>query len=88
MGQGGDFNKKDLLGTYLLNIVFYFQVHQPFRLKKLNVFNVGEIDSPFDEGLNRAIIKKVAEKCYIPANKLLLELINMNANILWTFSGS
>jgi alpha-amylase len=42
----------------------------------LRVFNVGNIDSPFDEDLNRAIIQKVAKKCYIPANKLLLELIN------------
>ena len=60
----------------MLNIVFYFQVHQPFRLKKLSVFDVGNIDTPFDRELNRAIIKKVAKNCYIPANKLLLELIN------------
>jgi len=55
--------------------VFYFQVHQPFRLKKLSVFDVGKIDTPFDDDLNRSIIKKVAENCYIPANKLLLDLI-------------
>ncbi len=60
----------------MLNIVFYFQVHQPFRLRKLSVFDVGNIDTPFDRDLNRSIIKKVAKNCYIPANKLLLELIN------------
>lgn len=60
----------------MLNIVFYFQVHQPYRLKRLNIFDVGNIDDPFDDDLNRVIINKVSEKCYIPTNKLLLKLID------------
>jgi len=59
----------------MLNIVFYFQVHQPYRLRRLSVFDVGNVGSPFDEELNRSVIEKVASKCYIPTNQLLLKLI-------------
>jgi alpha-amylase len=59
----------------MLNLVFYFQVHQPYRLKKLNIFDIGHLASPFDEDLNRSIVEKIAYKCYIPANRLLLKLI-------------
>ncbi len=60
----------------MLNIVFYFQVHQPYRLKRLNFFDIGKDMSYFDETLNRKVIEKVSEKCYIPTNKLLLKLID------------
>ncbi len=59
----------------MLNLVFYFQVHQPFRLKHYSVLNVGRDDDYFDHGLNGAIMAKVAHKCYLPANRLFLELI-------------
>ena len=57
------------------SICFYFQVHQPYRLKEFTCF---DNDSHFDyfSEKNETILKKVAEKCYIPTNKLLLELIN------------
>jgi alpha-amylase len=41
----------------------------------LSVFDVGSIVTPFDKEMNRSIIRKVAKKCYIPVNKLLLDLI-------------
>lgn len=56
-------------------ICLYFQVHQPFRLKKYGVFDIGNGVGYFDEEKNRQIMEKVAKKCYIPANKLLLDLI-------------
>ncbi|MDR2104315.1 MAG: glycoside hydrolase family 57 protein [Deferribacteraceae bacterium] len=58
------------------NISFYFQVHQPYRLRHYNFFEIGE--SPFYEDIdaNRAIISKIADKCYRPMNALLLKLIN------------
>ena len=59
----------------MLNIVFYFQVHQPYRLKRLRVLDIGQEASYFDETLNRSIMKKVANKCYLPANRLMLDLI-------------
>jgi alpha-amylase len=61
------------------SICFYFEVHQPFRLNHFSVFNIGntkDIHSTyFDKHLNQKIFEKVANKCYLPANNLLLELI-------------
>lgn len=59
----------------MLNVVFYFQVHQPYRLKHLNVLDIGKNTDHFDDRLNAQVMRKVAEKCYLPTNKLLLELI-------------
>ncbi len=61
------------------SICFYFEVHQPFRLNHFSVFNIGntkDIHSTyFDKNLNQKIFEKVANKCYLPTNNLLLELI-------------
>lgn len=59
----------------MLNVVFYFQVHQPYRLKHYNVLDIAEGNDMFDAELNKKVMQKVAEKCYLPTNKLLLELI-------------
>ncbi|MEA3452060.1 MAG: glycoside hydrolase family 57 protein, partial [Bacteroidota bacterium] len=56
-------------------ICFYFQVHQPFRLKKYRFFDIGYDHEYFDEYLNKSIMEKVAQKCYLPMNNLLLDLI-------------
>ena len=59
----------------MLHIVFYFQVHQPYRLRPYSVLDIGQNLNFFDEDLNRAVIRKVGEKCYLPANQLIKELI-------------
>ena len=56
-------------------ICFYFQVHQPFRLRRYRFFDIGKNHIYFDEFANRSIMRKVAEKCYLPTNKLMLDLI-------------
>lgn len=56
-------------------ICFYFQVHQPFRLRRYRFFDIGAAHNYFDEAANRGIMQKVAQKCYLPMNALLLELI-------------
>jgi alpha-amylase len=53
----------------------YFQVHQPFRLRTYRFFNIGDDHHYFDEYLNKSIIRRVAEKSYMPANKMMLALI-------------
>ena len=58
------------------SICFYFQVHQPKRLKNYPYFKVGHDHSYFDEKANREIMQKVAHKCYLPTNRLMLELIH------------
>ncbi|EOZ92319.1 Alpha-amylase [Indibacter alkaliphilus LW1] len=56
-------------------ICFYFQVHQPFRIKPYRFFDMGEDHYYWDDYLNKSVIRKVAQKCYLPMNELLLELI-------------
>lgn len=56
-------------------ICFYFQVHQPFRLKRYRFFDLGHDHYYYDDYSNESIMRKVAEKCYIPANKIILDLI-------------
>jgi len=64
----------------MTSICIYFEVHQPTRLNRFSVFNVGKNADPlstyFNNELNYWIFEKVAKKCYIPTNKILLNLIN------------
>lgn len=57
------------------SICFYFQVHQPFRLTNYRFFDIGANHYYFDDYQNRYILRRVADKCYLPMNKLLLDLI-------------
>ena len=57
------------------SICLYFQVHQPARLRTYRFFDIGVDHQYYDEFQNRSTIRRVAEKSYIPMNKLLLELI-------------
>ncbi len=57
-------------------ICLYFQVHQPYRLRDLRITEIGQGDIDyFDRVKNEQIFRKVAEKCYLPANKLMLDLV-------------
>ncbi len=73
------------------SICFYFQVHQPFRLKKYRFFDIGNDHSYYNDYENRTIMRKVAEKCYLPANQLMLDLVNEygdNFKISYSLSGT
>ena len=59
----------------MTSICIYFQVHQPFRMAEYRVFDIGKHAGYFDEKKNEEIAKKVAGKCYLPANALMLDLI-------------
>ena len=59
-------------------VCLYFQVHQPWRLKKYRFFNMGKDHNYLDDLLNRSIMQKVARQCYLPMNALLLKLIKEN----------
>lgn len=56
-------------------VCFYFQVHQPYRLRHYTFFDIGADAFYEDEDANCAILLKVARKCYLPMNALLLSLI-------------
>lgn len=56
-------------------ICLYFQVHQPFRFRRYRFFDIGNDHYYYDDYSNESILNKVAEKCYLPANELMLNLI-------------
>jgi len=57
-------------------LCLYFQVHQPYRLRQYRFFDIGKNHDYFDDFANKTIMARVATRCYIPANRLMLELIN------------
>jgi len=72
------------------SICFYFQVHQPKRLRKYTIFDINNSHLYQDDHANASIMRKVAEKCYLPTNKILLDLIkkhNGNFKIAFSISG-
>ncbi|HEY4330035.1 MAG TPA: glycoside hydrolase family 57 protein [Phycisphaerae bacterium] len=54
-------------------VCLYFQIHQPFRLRKYTVFDSDP--NYFDNSMNAQLVRRIAERCYIPMNRMLLELI-------------
>jgi len=67
------------------DIMLYLHVHQPHRLGRYTVFDTGTRHDYFESHgtdgqhmSNRAILDKVAEKSYLPMNRLLLELLNQH----------
>ena len=61
----------------MISLCFYFQVHQPMRLDQgYTFFDIGRRHNYRDEAANRDIMRKVATKCYLPANRMMLDLID------------
>ncbi len=58
----------------MTSIVLYFHVHQPFRLRRYSFFDIAREEDYFDDDANAAIVQRVAERCYLPMNALLLRL--------------
>ena len=72
----------------MASICLYFQVHQPYRIKNFSFFDLGKNQDYFDEKLNREVLNKVSEKCYLPANELFLDLIEkQDIKITFSLSG-
>ena len=57
----------------MASVVFYFELHQPFRLRRYSVFDSDPFY--FDNEANAGILRKVADKCYRPATAKLLDLV-------------
>ena len=76
------------------SICFYFQVHQPYRLKEYTIFDIGNDSKyfenhPDDSTDNAKILRKVMNKCYLPANELILNLLVANPafKVAYSLSG-
>jgi alpha-amylase len=57
----------------MASVCFYFELHQPWRLRRYSVFS----NDPFyfDNDANERILRKVADKCYRPATRKMLDLV-------------
>ncbi len=61
-------------------IVLYLHVHQPYRVRHYTIFDAGVshdyFSAPYDAPTNNErIVRKVAEKSYLPTNAKLLEIL-------------
>lgn len=73
------------------SIVLYLHVHQPYRIRHYTIFDTAVkhdyFDAAFeDQESNERILKKVAEKSYLPTNQRLLQLLNDNPNFKLSLS--
>lgn len=68
----------------MTDICLVFMVHQPFRLNRSftkDLFQLGRLtdrlrlEKYFDEGLNRDVFERAAEKCYLRANEVFLAAV-------------
>lgn len=73
------------------SICFYFQVHQPYRLRTYRFFEIGKKHYYYDDFNNRMLMRRVAEKCYLPMNELLMRQIEKFGDqfkVAFSFSGT
>ncbi len=77
----------------MLTVCPYFHVHQPYRIKRYRVFDIGKDNQYFNDVSetdlnNKKIIEKVAEKSYRPMNKVLIELLEKHPEFRFALSFS
>jgi alpha-amylase len=65
-------------------IVLYLHVHQPYRIRHYTIFDIAKEHRYFTDSTphaltnNEFVLRKVAEKSYLPTNRTLLELLQEN----------
>src|SRR3990167_237765 len=71
-------------------LCLYFQVHQPYRVRKYRIFDIGRSHEYFSDSSprlsNKTILNKVSEKCYLPTNNTLLRLLKKHPQFKISFS--
>jgi alpha-amylase len=69
------------------SICFFFQLHQPLRLKRYRFFEIGTDHYYYNDFANEDSVRYLADNCYLPANRTLLEMIqNTNGKFKVAFS--
>ncbi len=58
------------------SVCLFFQVHQPFRHRRYRFFDIGNDHYYYDDYTNETIMKRIAERSYLPTNELLLKLVD------------
>lgn len=57
------------------NICFFFQIHQPLRLKRYRFFEIGQDHYYYDDFQTEERLRTLVEQSYLPANKVIAEMI-------------
>ena len=73
------------------SVCMYFQVHQPHRLRQYRFFDIGKDSHYYDEFANKTILRRVSDSCYLPANKVIHDIIEESKGafkIAFSLSGS
>ena len=69
------------------SVCLNFQIHQPFRYRKYRFFDIGNDAYYYDDFANETIMRKVADHCYLPANKIILDqIIKLKGKFKVTYS--
>ncbi len=77
----------------MLTVCPYFHVHQPYRVKRYRVFDIGTDTEYFNQNdetdlNNRRIVEKVANKSYRPTNRVLKHLLDTHPEFRFALSFS
>ncbi|HUR63515.1 MAG TPA: glycoside hydrolase family 57 protein [Candidatus Thermoplasmatota archaeon] len=59
----------------MTDLCLYFQVHQPYRLRRLRPLESKEGFDYWDHAKNKEILDRAATKCYLPTNALIADLV-------------
>lgn len=75
------------------SVCLYLQIHQPYRVKKYRVFDIGKDHSYFNDASdtdlnNEKILRKVNDKSYYPTALLLKELLEKHPEFRFALSFS
>jgi len=70
----------------MIPICLYFQVHQPYRLRRYNYFDVGREHRYFDDAANADLLRRAARKCYRPATEMIGRLLERHPGFAVAFS--
>lgn len=57
------------------SVCFYFQVHLPYQLRRYRFFDINNSHHYYDDFNIRSLLVRMAEDCYMPMNRVLLETI-------------
>ena len=70
----------------MIPVCLYFQVHQPYRLRRYNYFDVGREHRYFDDAGNADLLRRASQKCYRPATEMLGRLLARHPRFAVSFS--
>ncbi len=77
--------------TYVLSVCFYFHMHQPYRVKRYRIFDIGTDHQYFNSQEetdlnNKRILHKVSGKSYRPAGLMFKKILEENPEFKFAIS--